>query len=98
MRIIDDRCQRKCTELREVTTGTLVRFKHPFHQTNCWPDDAFMVCQVSGCYRPEKHRDKIGVTNCRNGNLSYVCGDRDVEILYGILRLVDKTDSDCNSG
>jgi len=74
------------TDWRELDTahaGTAVRFKHPFHQQNCQTDAVFMVMQIASCYRPEsnQYRHKVAVANLNNGKLSYIDGERHVEVL-----------------
>ena len=78
--------ERSCTQwkyLHTVKSGSVVRFKHSFHQGNCNPEDIFLVNQVISGYRPQKaqYDCKLGVTNLRSGNLSYVERDREIEML-----------------
>ena len=79
-------------ELGNVCAGTAVRFKTSFHQSNCTPDDVFIVCSVHGSYRPDEchYADKAGVVNLESGKLSYVCRSREVEALRSEVSIIKR--------
>lgn len=100
MRIMYNKNQQSCVRLHTVQGGVLIRFKDAFHQTNCRPDDLFIVNSVSGCYRPEKdqYRGKIAVTNVFTGHMSYLDKNRFVEILPDAVVLPHGWDDLCELG
>jgi hypothetical protein len=82
MKVTDTRNTDRQYDLESASPGSPIVFRRPFHANNCRDGDVFIVCQVVSCYRPKnQYNDKIGVVNIRNGNLSYVEGDRQVEML-----------------
>lgn len=83
MNISESGCNSRIREVGRVPAGTVVKFLRRFtqgHDTNT----PFMVCVSPDGYRPDHDYcgTKIPVVHMRTGKISYVRGDREVQVFH----------------